>query len=153
MSDTDNPDQRPERSWKMYVRGHRDRPMVAEYDCPVHGRFTLEVARDANGDPPARMSCDRRLTVIDSVVQYESVGQSGSVCGLTSPHVISATRGARVRKVEVVRGGYQKAERETWTDTTNLGEGQELEDWQADRDKVWEREREREVMQLAKEIG
>lgn len=117
------------------MTSNNDRPMVAEYDCPAHGRFPLEVARDASGDPPASVTCPRDL------------------CGCESSWCVSATRGTRVRRVEVERGGYQRPERPTWTDTTNLGEGQDLEDWQADRDKVWEADHKNEVMQLAKELG
>lgn len=68
------------------------------------------------------------------------------------PHVISAPGIARVRKVEAHRGGYQKPEHETWTNTENLGEGQDLDDWKDDRAKVWERERERQAMEMAREL-
>lgn len=120
-----------------------DRPMVAEYHCPTHGRFAVEVARDANGDPPAEQPC--RV----EVEHYDGVTRSlVAYCGLASPHVISAPRGTRVRKVEVVRGSYQKPELPTWTDTTNLGEGQDLDDWVADRDKVWEAERQKEIKEM-----
>lgn len=118
-----------------------DRPMVAEYHCPMHGRFALEVARDENGDPPAEMPCPK-LTPIARLSNLETP------CEASSPHVISAPRGTRVRKVEVVRGPYQKPELPTWTDTTNLGEGQDLDDWIADRDKVWEAERHKDIKEL-----
>lgn len=122
-----------------------DRPVVAEYTCPVHGRFTLEVARDSEGNPPDRVSCVKRA------------GEGGrfrrrdGLCGESSPFAMSAPS-VRIRKVEVARGSYQRAEVPTWTDTTNLGEGQDLDDWHADRDKVWEAERERQVMELTREL-
>lgn len=118
-----------------------DRPMVAEYLCPVHGRFALTVDRDANGDPPPEMSCD---------FEIESCGND--TCGRASTFAISKPGFSKVKLVEAVRGGYQRPERETWTDTTNLGEGQSLEDWQDDRAKVWDRERERQVYEMTKEL-
>lgn len=156
-------------TWKLTVRGSADRPIAAEYLCPVHGRFTLDVERDANGDPPAEMPCGATATPESEVAAFRmlGVGEADDAalmghhfdstrptrCGITSPYVISAPARAKVRSVEAVRGGYERPERPTWTDTTNLGEGQTLEDWQDDRAKVWEREREREVMQMAKELG
>lgn len=154
----DKPETTPPRNWKIIVRGSPDRPMVAEYLCPVHGRFTLEVARDANGDPPAEMACPSavlRPPALVTLADPRDAEHFGvrATCRLPSPFAISATRGARVRKVEVVRGGYQKPEVPTWTNTENLGEGQAFEDWQDDRDKVWERAREDEVKELQRELG
>lgn len=164
-----------------------DRPMVAEYLCPVHGRFTLEVARDANGNPPDGATCpahrrrERCPTCIrpmatdqDSLSldlnpddgegtaalcwRHWNIGNqcdgvtSESVeppCGLASPFVISRPGYCKVKNVEAVRGGYQKPERPTWTDTTNLGEGQDVDDWWDDRAKVWDRQRESEIKELA----
>lgn len=126
-------------------RPRSGRPMVAEYLCQVHGRFAIEVARDELGDPPGEMPC---ATVMEFHIACRQHERAHRPCGFPSPHVISAPRGTRVRKVEVQRGGYQKPERETWTDTTNLGEGQDLDDWIADRDKVWERDRQREIKEL-----
>lgn len=110
-----------------------DRPMVAEYMCPEHGKFSAEVQRDADGNPPDEVICG----------SYTSI-----FCGRKAEYRISRTGTAKVRGVEVVRGGYQKPERPTWTDTTNLGEGQDLDDWIADRDKVWEADREASIKEL-----
>jgi hypothetical protein len=33
-------------------------PMMAEYVCPVHGKFERLVERDVNGDPPDEVDCD-----------------------------------------------------------------------------------------------
>lgn len=141
-------------TFTVKLSGSNDRPIVAEYLCPVHGRFTVEVPRDANGDPPGSTPCPASVDADYAIGNSRPIDRGFDLrCGQPSPYVISATRGARVRKVEVVRGGYRKAERQTWTDTTNLGEGQDLDDWVAERDKVWEAEREREAMELAKEIG
>lgn len=121
--------------WRIKTRGNAaGLPIAAEYMCPVHGRVAHDVYRDANGDAPAMFQC---LTDIDGVV----------ACGIYACFVISAPA-ARVKLVEVVRGGYQKPERETWTDTENLGEGQDIEDWHDERDKVWERDRENSIKEI-----
>lgn len=132
-----------------------DRPMVAEYICPVHGRFALEVQRDANGDPPAEVKCQQLLSLREAF-SHPTKGlrwaSPGAPCGELSPFAISKPGFAKVKAVEAVRGSYQKAERETWTNTESLGEGQSLEDWEDDRAKVWERHREAEVHQMMKEL-
>lgn len=43
----------------------------------------------------------------------------------------------RVRLIEVTRGKWEKPERKTYLDTRKLGEGQDLEEFQAERRKVW----------------
>lgn len=137
-----------------------DRPMVAEYLCPVHGRFELTVDRDANGDPPGEMPCPHRdrPTVCQCGASMIAAACSNLgcfrelrpiYCGRTSPFAISASGYAKVKAVEAVRGGYEKPARETYTNTENLGEGQDLDDWWDDRAKVWDRHRESEIKELA----
>lgn len=132
-----------------------DRPMIAEYLCPVHGRFELTVERDANGNPPDEAVCPANTLLVCLACSDESCrGCPGSwrgtvKCSKPSPFAISAPGYCKVKNVEAVRGGYEKAERPTWTDTTNLGEGQDVDDWWDDRAKVWERQRESEIKELA----
>jgi hypothetical protein len=135
-------------AWKINVRTAPGALVAAEYHCPVHGRFALDVPRDANGDPPSSATCP-------AGVRWELAGAGDELQGwrcAPAPFVISAPGIAKVRRVEAVRGKSQQAEFETWTDTTNLGEGQDIDDWKDDRAKVWEREREREAMELAREL-
>lgn len=129
----------------MTIRTAPGALIAAEYECPVHGRFAVDVPREANGDPPDTAPCPARMLSMMLV-------DPAMTCGDPSPYVISAPGTAKVRKVEAIRGSYQKPERETWTNTENLGEGQDLDDWRDDRAKVWEREREREAMELAREL-
>lgn len=140
-------------TYKLTIRTAPGALIAAEYECPVHGRFAIDVPREANGDPPADVACpmeNPRWAVVNGAkVGHED---EGDVCARRSPHVISRTGIAKVRKVEAIRGGYQKPEFETWTNTENLGEGQDPDDWKADRAKVWERERERESMELARDL-
>lgn len=163
-----------------------DRPMIAEYLCPVHGRFALTVERNENGDPPDEARCPapgqrercavcaRPTTTDEDSLNLELNPDHGDgtadlcwrhwnignrcdgvtseapepPCGRESHFAISAPGYCKVKNVEAVRGGYQKAERPTWTDTTNLGEGQDPDDWWDDRAKVWERQRESEIKEL-----
>lgn len=139
-------------TWKITVRAAPGALIAAEYECPVHGRFCIDVPRDVDGDPPDFAACPawrpRPDPPLDSIIADLVL----PMCGELSAFVISAPGIARVRKVEAHRGGYQKPEFSTWTDTENLGEGQDIDDWKDDRAKVWEREREREAMELAREL-
>jgi len=136
-------------TYKLTLRTAPGALIAAEYECPMHGRFAIDVPRGEDGDPPAEVPC----SVLSRGCGRPCGGCSErNPCGEPSPFVISASGIARVRKVEAHRGGYQKAEVPTWTDTTNLGEGQDLDDWKADRAKVWERENERQAMELAREL-
>jgi hypothetical protein len=106
--------------------------MIAEYEClePQHadcGRFAAEVERDENGDPPELVSCD--------------------ICSGAAEHRISAIVG-RVRRVEVTRGKWEKPERKTYLDTRKLGEGQDVEEFQAERKKIWNERRHKRVKDL-----
>lgn len=114
-------------TWQIKIRGVADRPIAAEYQCPAHGRFGLTVDREANGDAPSSALCPS--------------------CGQPSPYVISAPR-VGVRRVEVERGGWQKPERKTWLDTRNLGEGQDIDDFRADRERIRDDERRRSLKEL-----
>src|SRR5688572_6427817 len=57
-------------------------------------------------------------------------------CSEQAQWVPSAIIG-RVRRVEAVRGKWEKPERPTYLDTHDLGEGQSVEEFQAKRRKVW----------------
>jgi hypothetical protein len=118
-------------TFTIKIRGTPTRLIASEYECPFHGRFELDVERTADGDAPDAIDCP--------------------LCGETAEWRISSPL-ARAQKVTAVtRGKWQKPERETYTDTRNLGEGQPLNEWQDDRAKVWERWRQRDVMRFAKE--
>lgn len=130
-------------TWKITVRGNRDRPIVAEYMCPVHGRFALEMPRDANGDPPASACCP---TIVEHEHHCEDppcsdCGYTTWSCDQQSPYAISAPGFTGVRRVEAVRGGWEKPARSTFLDTRNLGEGQDLDDWREDRAKIRDQQR------------
>ncbi len=117
-------------TFKITIRGNPSPTTIADYHCPVHGRFELTVARTAEGDAPDEQPCPE--------------------CEGPATWCISAPM-ARVNQIEAVKGKWTKPERPTYTDTRNLGEGQPLYDWKEDRAKVWEDRRKADVMKFAKE--
>lgn len=56
----------------------------------------------------------------------------------------------RVKRVEVVRGGWAKPEHPGWLDTRELGEGQPLEEFQAKRRAIRDVERKAMVRAMAR---
>jgi hypothetical protein len=121
------------------VRGSRG-VMLADYECPVHGRFEATVQRDASGDPPETEQCP--------VIDRENDGEFW--CGMESEYRICAPL-TRVNPIEAVKGKSQKPERETWTDTRNIAEGQPVYEWREDRAKIWEEKRKQDVYNFARE--
>ena len=99
--------------------------ILADWECPVHGLFEFVSAPDADAVPcPA--------------------------CGASSPWRPAPLHG-RVKRVEVVRGKWQKPERPTYYNTQALGEGQDLHEWREDRAKVWDEKRKADVMRMARD--
>lgn len=60
----------------------------------------------------------------------------------------SASVGCRVRRVEVTRGKWEPPERRTYLDTRKLGEGQSMDEFKAERKKVWDERRRQTVKEL-----
>jgi hypothetical protein len=54
-----------------------------------------------------------------------------------------------VKRVEVVRGKWNKPERPTYYDTRELGEGMEIHEWRAKRRAIRDEERKKEVMEIS----
>lgn len=133
-----------------FIIKHRGSPTArtfADYYCEDHGRFELDVERTAEGDAPDVMPCP---AVVSLVKHNDGHGWHETACGKPSVWCISAPM-AKVRPFEAIKGGWQKPEHKTWTDTRALGEGQALYDWKEDRAKVWEEKRKADVMKFAKE--
>jgi hypothetical protein len=72
----------PAVTWVLKHKPLPGAPMIAEYECPYHGRFELLVERDENGDPPPEAICeaDDEVDGVEDLV----------MCCLESPLVISA---------------------------------------------------------------
>lgn len=133
--------------------------VVAVYTCSVHGEIDAEVERDDRGDAPDVIACPIDDDCPGCGGQPSAPGgahcnvcdgRAHAPCGLAADWTPSALVGCRVRRVEVTRGRWEKPERPTYLDTRKLGEGQSMEEFQAERKKVWQRKREAEVMAIKK---
>jgi len=135
------------------IRGSADREIAAEYMCPEHGRFTLTTARDANGDAPGEAPCPAKKPTDPAARAVLMMGgESEEVaswmgCHEPSPYVISAPR-VGVRRVEAVKGGWEKPARKTFLDTRNLGEGQDIDEWRENRAAIRDEQRRQSLKEL-----
>lgn len=115
----------------------RTKTIAAEYECPEHGRFELDVERNDAGDAPDIVPCP--------------IDDEDGACGRPAEWRISSPM-TRVRNIEAAKKGkWEKPERKTWTDTSALGEGQPLYEWREDRARIWEEKRKQDVMRFARE--
>lgn len=91
--------------------------IVAEYVCPVHGRFEETLERDTNGDAPDSIPC--------GAVDGEAI------CPLEAPWTISApkTKVWSVTPTAAVRGGDMKDRPPGMLDTRPLAEGMPMSEW------------------------
>lgn len=121
-------------------RGDSTRPILCTYMCPEHGEFDAMVERDENGEAPDVITCD----ALDPLPGDEAESVMCCLDATWTPSPISC----RVRRVEVVRGNYEKPERHTYLDTRKLGEGQDPAEFQAERKKIWTEERRKRVKEL-----
>ena len=100
--------------------------VLADYECPFHGRFERLVERDDDGDPPDEVPCD-----IEEPVEGLAVMD---MCCLDSPWVPSAVHG-KVKIAEVQRG--KSDERPPWAlNTEALADGMPMHEWRAKQDKL-----------------
>lgn len=135
-------------TFTVKVRGDTSRPIMAEYTCPEHGPFACFVQREANGDAPEHVCCPVDVTRCTCMHPDDRCGADCvDECGIVSTWTPSLVA-CKVKRFEVVRGGWQKPERKTYLDTRKLGEGQSVEEFQAERRKVWNEKRHRETKDL-----
>lgn len=149
-------------TYTVKFRGDITRPILAAYTCPVHGEFDAEVARDESGGAPEVIEC----TVGDPFDDCIGCGGQPSAPGAPDCKRCNGTArspcgrdavwtptpvGCSVRRVEVVRGKWEKPERPTYLDTRKLGEGQDIDDFREERRKIWDEKRKAEVMKMVRE--
>ena len=113
--------------------------LMAEYICPIHGRFDALVERDANGEAPDVVEC--RETVMVDAASITDLYMPGTAempfpCGEPSHWAISAPLG-RVKIGEVSQGKVAKAERHTWLDTEQLADRGAWKEWKKKRTEMW----------------
>lgn len=124
-------------------------PIVAVYTCPLHGEFDAKVRRLENGEAPDSIQCGDDVEA--GTTTHPLTGGPAIVferCELEAAWTPSPTVACRVRRIEVVRGKWEKPERKTYLDTRKLGEGQDIEEFQAERKNVWTEQRRRRVKEL-----
>lgn len=119
--------------------GDRSKPIVAVYTCPVHGEFDAEVQRDENGEAPDVVICSHLGDPGSDIDDLQCCEDS-----VWTPSPVAA----RVRRIEAVRGKWEKPERNTYLDTRDLGEGQDPSDFWAKRKQVWDERRREKVKAL-----
>lgn len=103
------------------------RPIVSEFRCPMHGKFSKLV--DSGADfacCPIRDDC-------------------GEICNEPSPWTPSLVP-MRMRRVEATKGKDETPLHPDWNATRNLEEGQDFDDWEADREVAAEERRKQIVM-------
>jgi len=116
------------------------RPVRKDFICARHGKFTALVDSDTDSAPCPRavpIECACGYPDCDAVGQEECNEQSP-----WSPSVIPM----RMRRVEATRGKNDAPEHADWNFTQNFEDGQDPDDWQADRDAAAERRREQFVI-------
>lgn len=121
-------------TYRTITRG-APRPIISEFRCPVHGLFEAVVDSGAEEAP-----CPAEVNIAGKVV----------ACEWTSPWSPSKVPAMRMRRVEATRGVSEKAEHRGWLDSSNLEEGQDPEEFAADRAKVHEELRKERVMELVR---
>lgn len=144
-----------------YVVKHRGptRAVPKEFCCPVHGDFTADADRDAESAPcPAVFAppSESTLRVFRGALGLPPGGLDPSnrpspvVCGEPSPWTPRKVPAIRMRRIEAVRGKPEAAEHKGWLDTSNLEEGQDPEEFAADREKVHEELRKELVTEMVR---
>jgi len=127
--------------------------VTAVYTCPVHGAFDAEVQREATGGAPDAIACNEEITL--GVATHPLTGAPAIEYGRCSleaswtPTVIAC----RVRRIEAVKGKWEKPERKTYLDTRDLAEGMDIDDFHEKRSAVWEERRQQDVMAVKKGFG
>ena len=143
-------------------------PIIGTYTCREHGEFDVEVRRDAKGEAPDEVECpvevsDERARNHASAMMsgtwshskpggdeptFSELGEFCTVCREPATWTPSPSIACRVRRVEVVRGKWERPERKTYLDTRELGEGQSMEEFRAKREKVWEERRREDIKEM-----
>lgn len=121
--------------------------MLAEFECPVHGRFEALVDR-VDGGPPDSAPCPEWCESASPQTanepkfgmreEWPTLTRAEPVaCGLASPWRISSPH-PKVLSVPcfaAVRGGDMKDRPPGMLDTRKLADGQSMKEWKGEREK------------------
>ena len=121
-------------TWILRSRGDPTAPIAAEYECPVHGRFTLTVKRPA----PDKMPCP--VTV---EIEHHCEDPPCMDCGFTQWQCLEMapwrfpTPLGKVKAGEVSQGKVMEYPPDrVCLDTRPLAEGMPYAEWKAKQDNV-----------------
>lgn len=110
-------------TWLRKFRGDSTAPILAEYECPVHGRFEVTVPRPA----PDTMECPE-LVELDPIEAVE--------CSMDSPWRFPMPR-TSVKAGEAVKGKVMEYPPEhVVMDTRPLADGVPYGEWRAKQDAI-----------------
>lgn len=116
-------------SWILKLRGDSSAPILAEYECPVHGRFEVTAPRPAPDVTPCPVELDVPYTKGDTVVTFHR-------CCTPSPWRFPMPHG-RVKAGEVIQGKSDpRPPGEVMLDTRPLADGMPYSEWKAKQDKI-----------------
>jgi hypothetical protein len=105
--------------------------VLADFRCPVHGVFELRADPDSD------------------LVSCPHIDATGLLCARPSPWSPSPLR-FKIAIAAARSGGIDRPEHRDWDFTRNLEEGQDPDEWQADRDAAAEERRKKLVSELAR---
>lgn len=125
--------------------------VTAVYTCPAHGEFDAEVARDESGGAPEVIPCPVVTQERErwDEGRHEDEGRRCEQPATWTPSVVAC----RVRRIEAVKGKWEKPERKTYLDTRDLADGMDIDDFREKRAQIWEEKRQAEVMEIKKGFG
>ncbi len=106
-------------------------PMIAEYECELHGRFELLVHRDEHGDPPESAVCTAEVCVLSSTAKLV----------LSAPSI----KHWSVTPTAVVKGRDHER-RPGMLDTSKLADGMSPKEWRAEQAKGREERRHQQLL-------
>jgi len=110
--------------------------MTAEYECPVHGRFSRSVQRRFDGDPPIDVHCEQTVDV-DAAAVWDG-GVPGNrmpfPCDELCPLVISAPA-VHMSIGYVAHTGRSDPHHPNQLDTRPIADGMPVSEWRALQDK------------------
>jgi hypothetical protein len=118
------------------------RPISADFRCPVHGKFTALVDSGADSAPCPAVKCG-----CGGCGETVAPGHTAfpKPCGLPSPWSPSVIP-MRMRRVEATKGKDEAPEHPDWNFQRNLEEGQDPDEYEADREAAAERRRQQLVV-------
>lgn len=115
------------------VRGDSTAPIAVEYECPIHGVFSVTIPRPA----PETLPCPEGLEDSNFSSEYDLDADDIVICNYPSPYRFPTPGAVRVKPGEVVTGKVMEYPPESvCMDTRPLADGMPYDQWKAGRAKV-----------------